>query len=143
MGDRFWNRGPMLLRTARRDALRGLHAAALSREDRGAGVPREVGHTSAELKPARSSRAAWPPAHRDQRRRGTSATTTASAELPSQPGGEVKGTEVGERIDFAGDHPAFRLSMLEATLCEGTQDSNELSENSNLDSARQAPRPGA
>ena len=141
MGDRFWNPGPMLLAHQLVETrCAACHAAAFQhvRDRECLECHAKVGHhVGPELKPAalfEGARCAT--CHRDHKGvRGTQRDddgfcVNCHRSLASR----VKGTEVANASDFAGDHPAFRLSMLEGDAVRKVrQDSNELSENSNLD----------
>jgi predicted CXXCH cytochrome family protein len=140
-GDRFWNPGPMLLAHQPIEQRCGAcHTVAFEHvKDREClECHASVGHhVGPELKPAalfEGARCAT--CHRDHKgvrptqRDDDSFCVSCHRSIATK----VGGTELANASDFASDHPAFRLSMLEGkSVRKVRQGSGEISETSNLD----------
>lgn len=139
-GDRFWNPGPMMLahqpiamRCAACHTVAFRHVKDAACLDCHATVGHHVGP---ELKPAalfEGERCAG--CHRDHK--GVRATHRDDdgfcVACHRDIGAKAKGTQVSNASDFATDHPAFRLSLLEGdSVRKVRQGSKDLSERSNL-----------
>jgi len=139
-GDRFWNPGPMMLAHQPIETrCAACHALAFRqvRDSECLECHRGVGHhVGPELKPAAMFEdARCASCHRDHK--GVRATQrdddgfciSCHRDLVAK----VKGTEVANATDFASDHPAFRLSMLEGdSIRKVRQDTDGIEEHSNL-----------
>ena len=145
-GDRFWNPGPMVLAHQPIETrCVSCHTVAFQHvKDRAClECHATVGHhVGPELKPAalfEGARCAG--CHRDHK--GVRATHRDDdgfcVACHRNIGAKAKGTAVANASDFAADHPAFRLSLLEGdTVRKVRQDSNDLEESSNLDFPHEA-----
>jgi hypothetical protein len=139
-GDRFWNPGPLLLAhqpIATRCA--ACHTDAFQHVKDGACLEchDSVGHhVGPELKPAalfEGERCAT--CHRDHKgvRASQRDDDSFCVSCHRNLGARAKGTQVANASDFAADHPAFRLSMIEGDAVRKVrQDSDGLEEHSNL-----------
>jgi len=139
-GDRFWNPGPMMLahqpiatRCAACHTVAFRHVKDRACLDCHATVGHHVGP---ELKPAalfEGERCAS--CHRDHK--GVRATHRDDdgfcVACHRDIGAKAKGTQIANASDFAADHPAFRLSLLEGdSVRKVRQGSEDLAERSNL-----------
>ena len=139
-GDRFWNPGPMILAHQPVETrCAACHAVAFRhvRDRECLECHRGVGHhVGPELKPAALFEGArCASCHRDHK--GVRATHRDDdgfcVACHRNLGAKARGTEVANATDFAADHPAFRLSMLEGDAVRKVrQDTDELTERSNL-----------
>jgi predicted CXXCH cytochrome family protein len=139
-GDRFWNPGPMILAHQPIETrCAACHAVAFRhvRDRECLECHRGVGHhVGPELKPAAMFEGArCASCHRDHK--GVRATHRDDdgfcVSCHRDIGARAKGTEVENATDFASDHPAFRLSMLEGdSVRKVRQDEDGIEEHSNL-----------
>jgi hypothetical protein len=139
-GDRFWNPGPMLLAHQPIETrCAACHTVAFQhvRDRECLECHARVGHhVGPELKPAalfEGARCAT--CHRDHKGIRATQRDDDSFCVNCHRGiaGKIKGTELANTSDFADDHPAFRLSMLDGdSVHRVRQDSDELAESSNL-----------
>jgi len=139
-GDRFWNPGPMILAHQPIETrCAACHTVAFQHVKDSACLEchTAVGHhVGPELKPAalfEGARCAT--CHRDHK--GVRATQRDDdgfcAACHRNIGGKARGTQVANASDFAADHPAFRLSLLEGdSVRKVRQGEDDLTESSNL-----------